>query len=212
MHAVHRPSVRCPECGAESPLRSPAAVVVVCDYCRATLYWNADAIESAGRQSQLTEGFTRLYRGATGWLRGERMEVLGRARYRHRSGLWDEWFVALGPRRTAWVTEDDHELAIQEPLQGIDLSWVAQLAPGERMSVHGVLFEIDEVGETVCEGIEGQLPKYVLAGQRYRYADASSVDGRLTLGVELDRSPASAFIGHWLAHEDVRLDDEGEEW
>lgn len=212
MHASNVPSVRCPECGAEIALRSPSAILVVCSYCRAAVYWNQQTVLSAGRQSALIEGFTRLYLGATGSVRGERMEVLGRARYRHASGLWDEWFVALGPHRSGWITEDDHELAIQHALEGLDLSSSAQLSPGQPLTVQGILFEVDEIGETECVGIEGALPKHVLTGQRYRYLDASSVDGRYALGLELDRHPPTVFLGQWLAHDDVRLDDEGDAW
>jgi hypothetical protein len=75
-----------------------------------------------------------------------------------------------------------------------------------------VTYEVDEVGETVCAGIEGELPKHVHTGDRYRYVDASSLDGRFTLGIELDENPPSAFLGRWVAHHDIRLDDEGEWW
>jgi hypothetical protein len=205
------PSVRCPECGAPLPIRSPASILVVCEYCRAAVYWNEEAVLSAGKQSVLPEGFTRLYRGAQGSLSGERFEVLGRARYEFRSGVWDEWYVALGPQRNGWITEDDHELAVQHPVDATYLGDLAGYAPGQRFDAHGMKFEVDEVGETVCVGIEGELPKFVTSGERYRYLDASTLDGHTVLGLELGEKP-SAYLGRWLAHEDVRLDDEGDAW
>jgi hypothetical protein len=207
-----QPTVRCPECGAQIEIRSPAAVLVVCSYCRAAVHWNAQAVESAGKQSALAEGFTRLYRGALGWALGQRFEVVGRVRYSHRSGVWDEWFVNLEGHRTAWITEDDHELALQDPLTGVDLSFVRSLRAGQRFRALDTEFEVDEAGETVCVGIDGELPKTVVSGQRYRYVDATSLDGTRALGVELDQEPPTAFVGRWLAHDDLRLDDEGEQW
>ena len=43
-------------------------------------------------------------------------------------------------------------------------------------------------------------------------ADASTPDGRFTLGLEFDDSPPSAYVGRWLDHQQLQLDDEGDEW
>jgi len=209
--AANRPEVACPHCGAPLPIRSPAAVLVICEYCQTAVYWDADAIHAAGQQAALTEGFTRLYRGATGAIEGEALEVLGRIRYRSDRGFWDEWFVRIGDE-TAWLTEDDHELALQSPRDPDALGDVLGLGPGDRFELPEGTFEVDEVGEAETVGVEGQLPQKILTGERYRFLDASSLDGRHALGVELDDDPPTAFLGRWLDHGAVSLDDEGEDW
>lgn len=206
------PSVRCPMCGADLPIRSPATVLVVCAYCSSVAYVQADVATSAGVASSLVEGFTRLYRGAVGVLGGERFEVVGRARFAHLRGFWDEWFVAVLPNRTAWVTEDDHELAVQTPASAHDFGFATSLRPGQRFDFQGRTFEVDEVGEAECVGIEGELPVGLRPGARFRYVDATTLDGGAALGIELDGERSGVYLGRFLEHEDVRLDDEGDAW
>jgi hypothetical protein len=59
------------------------------------------------------EGFTRLFRGATGRLEKRPFVVMGRVRYSFGSGFWDEWFLEFGDGTIGWLTEDNHELALQ---------------------------------------------------------------------------------------------------
>ncbi|MFK7987729.1 MAG: DUF4178 domain-containing protein [Sandaracinaceae bacterium] len=192
-------------------MRSPAAVLAVCEHCQTAVHWQPNGAAAAGTQASLSEGFTRLYRGATGQLDGERLEVLGRVRYRTEQAFWDEWFVRLG-ETDAWVTEDDHALSLQVPADLGALPPLVGLTAGTRFSVDGKAFEVDEVGEATCVGISGELPAAILTGEVYRFIDASSLDGSMSLGVELDDEPPTAFLGRWLAHESVVLDDEGAEW
>lgn len=157
----------------------------------------------------LPEGFTRLYWGATGAIRGTRFEVLGRVRYGFGTGFWDEWYLLLDNGEYAWLSEDDHQLSLE---QRTNVGLTSALSVGSRVQVDGTEYTILEVGETVCLGIEGQVPADILPDERYRYADGGSGDGRLTIGIEYDDEPPSVFVGERIAHEDVVLDDEGENW
>ena len=49
-------------------------------------------------------------------------------------------------------------------------------------------------------------------GERYRYADGSSPNGRYTVGVEYDEDEAAVYSGVWLSDKDLVLDDEGLDW
>lgn len=159
----------------------------------------------------LPEGFTRLYRGATGTLRGTRFEVLGRVRYGFERGFWDEWYVRLEDGDTAWVTEDDHLLALETELAEAD-AIDPDLQIGQVITLAGVPYLILEVGQARCLGIEGQVPRGVLPDETYAYVDGASVDGKRTMGIERDDDPPTVFVGERLQHEDVVLDDEGEDW
>lgn len=211
-------TIACPNCGAPVQIQSPAAVLAVCVYCQTASYWDEQGIRAAGVQSRPIDGFTRLYLGATGTLGNdgapgsERFVVLGRVRQRYAGGIWDEWYIQMSSGQVHWLTEDDHELAIQQRYEGATPNRLRDLRPGERFDVGGVVFEVDEVGETVCEGIAGELPKHISTGERYPFLDASSIDGKRVLGAEFDADPPTLFIGEWLAHEAIRLDDEGEAW
>jgi len=186
--------------------------MVHCTYCRELFAWNQGSIQSAGKRAVLMEGFTRLYRGATGTVNQNRFEVLGRVRYDFGGGFWDEWFLNLSNGQSAWLTEDDHQLAWQTPIPWEQSFGGEGLQPGSQVQHQGVLYIVHEVGRAKCLGVEGTLPRALLPGEAYRYADASTPDGRFTLGLEFDDSPPSAYVGRWLDHQQLQLDDEGDEW
>jgi len=192
------------------PARNPGIRSQACEYCGTISLWDEAGHRDSGKKSMLPEGFTRLYRGATGTLRGRRFEVLGRVRYGYSRGMWDEWYIRLEDGSTSWLTEDDHELCVEDEVGPAMLP--DELEVGMVIPVADVPYLIREVGIASCLGIEGQVPRAILPDETYGYADGSSVDGTRTLGIEVDDVPPTFFVGHRLQHEDVVLDDEGEDW
>ena len=187
--------------------------MAVCAYCENAVIWDEEAIRSAGKQATLPEGFSRLYRGATGKLLDKRFHVLGRVRYSFGSGFWDEWYLELHDASTAWLSDDNHELALQSPLEApVEPFERYQPGRGLRLNLSQGSFVVQETGQASCLGVEGELPFVIQAGESYAYVDASSPDGRLSLGIEYDAETPSVFLGRWLRHASLELDDEGSEW
>ena len=119
----------CPTCGAAQQITNPGVVMAVCEYCENAIIWDEDAIRSAGKKATLSEGFTRLYRGASGTLLKKRFRVLGRVRYSFGGGFWDEWFVELSDGKSGWLSEDHHQLALETEVKGVVKPY-SQMRPG----------------------------------------------------------------------------------
>ncbi len=200
--------IPCPTCGAPLPARNPGIVMAVCEYCGAVSYWNEQGVSSTGKTSMLSEGFTRLYRGATGTLRGTRFRIEGRVRWGYGVGFWDEWYIVGEDGTRGWLAEDDHELALQTQRQAtVDTSGVAL---GATIPFEGGSFIVLEMGEAQCLGVEGNLPVPILPDETHSYFDATSPDGRFALGVEIDdEGEQEVYIGEWLGQDELALDDEG---
>jgi len=115
-------SISCPSCGAAHDLVNPGIIMFSCEYCGTAVYWDEEQIKSAGTQAVLPEGFSRLYRGATGSLQQKRFVVMGRVRYSFGHGFWDEWYLDCADGKTRWLTEDNHEFSWQGRIEahGID--------------------------------------------------------------------------------------------
>ena len=202
----------CPSCGAGLDLNNPGIVTLVCEYCGNAVYWDAEKVKNAGIQSILPEGFSRLYRGATGKLKNRRFLVTGRVRYSFGKGFWDEWFLEFGDGTIGWLTEDNHEFALEKRSTVKHLAPLDQLSPGVRLTIQDIPFVIEEVGQAECLGMEGDLPIAAQSGEKYTFADASSPDGKYSLGLEFDADPPAIYLGQWLKYEDIQMDDEGADW
>jgi hypothetical protein len=204
--------IRCPACGAGHDTYNPGIITIVCEYCGNAVYWDEKKIKNAGQQSILPEGFSRLYRGATGKLSKRRFLVTGRVRYSFGKGFWDEWFLEFEDGKIGWLSEDNHEFAFETRTNAPKIPPMSALSPGTRFSVRNIAFVIEEIGEAECLGMEGELPIVAQSGEKYGFADASSPDGRYTLGIEFDEKQPSIFFGKWLKYADLKLDNEGLAW
>jgi hypothetical protein len=209
---VTHPSVNCPNCGAPNPLVNPGVLMVACAYCRTAIYWDREKISAAGFRAVLPEGYSRLYLGATGSLGDRRLVVLGRARYSFARGFWDEWYLEMQDGSLRWLTEDNRELRLEQPVSGMVVPPAGQCAVGLRLPAGGVTFVLTEIGVASCVGIEGSLPKVLRPGEAYGYADGASPDGVHSLGIEYNANPPAIFCGDWLDPASLKLDDEGDDW
>ena len=205
--------IHCPSCGAGHMIHNPGLITVVCEYCGNAVYWDEEKIQDAGKQSVLPEGFSRLYRGASGSLFGKRFNVLGRVRYSFGKGFWDEWFLEFENGETGWLSEDNHEFSYEKTFPApAGIPPFAKISPGTKLTLNKKPYVIEEIGEAECLGVEGDLPLKLQTGEKYPFADGSTPDGKYTLGIEYDSEPPTLFVGRWIKSASLKLDDEGGEW
>lgn len=204
--------IQCPSCGAGHTVYNPGVMTIVCEYCGNAVYWDQEKIANAGTQSILPEGFSRLYRGATGALFNKRFRVLGRIRYSFGKGFWDEWFLEFENGSITWLTEDNHEFALEQRIAAPDVPPIDRLSPGTSLTVNTKAYVIEEVGQAECLGVEGDLPIQAQSGETYAFADGSTPDGNYTIGIEYDATPPTVFLGRWIKPVALKLDDDAGEW
>lgn len=218
----------CPACGGPHEVHNPGVMMFVCEFCENAVYFDQEKARAAGKQTVPPEGFSRLFRGASGAIGERRFVVLGRVRYSFGRGFWDEWYLEMEDGSIEWLTEDDHELALQQRVEGVTVSphesyqpgsWIRipkeHMPPGSEASMLPEIFgafTVEEVGEALCIGVEGDLPRVIESGETYRYVDASSPAGLYTLGIEYDDEPPSVYLGRWLKAAELSLDEEGIDW
>lgn len=208
MRATHD----CPSCGAPQPADNPGLVSFACPFCQSVFYVDEQKALAAGKKSLLTEGFSRLYRGAGGSFHEKRFLVRGRVRYRFTRGFWDEWYLEREDGSWIWLTEDQHAFCEQQEVELDPQLTSKRLAPGDRFAQRDQHFVVQEVGAAICIGLEGALPKKIELGETYTYVDATSLDGLYSLGLEYDAKTPTAFLGRWLRYNELTLDDEGADW
>lgn len=213
MQPLH--TLDCPSCGAAHNIYNPGITTVSCEYCGTTFYWDTEKIEDKGKHALLPEGFSRFYTGGEGTIQTRPFTILGRARYSFGKGFWDEWYIIYSDtNENAWLSEDNHEFSLETVKERVKLPEYEKLRPGVSLKLKESAppFIIDEVGEAECIGIEGSLPKEIAVGETYRFADGSTPDGTMTLGIEYDAEEPTLFTGVYLPYEEIRMQDEGADW
>ena len=206
-------TINCPSCGAEGRIDNPASVSYTCPYCDNIVLFDKEGLKLSGKSSRLSEGFSRLYRGATGAIDGKRFYILGRVRYSFGRGFWDEWLLDIGEDEPVWLTEDNYELSLQSPYDLANPPAINKLKVGKNISLRGLKFRIQESGKAKCIGIEGELPRSILPDEEYLYVDGSSLDGKYSFGIEFDDDLKPAcYIGTWLTQDKLVMDENDYGW
>ena len=207
--------ITCPSCGASNAIPNPAVVSIVCPYCDNISYIDKEGIRLSGKQSRLSEGFSRLFRGGSGSIKDKRFIVRGRVRYSFGRGFWDEWYIEWEDGNTGWITEDNHQFSLQTEVHIRQNQIESAQAVGRIITLRTTQYKITEVGMARCIGIEGALPSDITPDEEYRYIDGVSVDGSRTFGLEFDEGadqPPRAYIGEWVEHKDLMMEDNNYAW
>ncbi|NHZ35433.1 DUF4178 domain-containing protein [Massilia rubra] len=174
--------VSCPSCGAEVRFKSHAAVMAVCEFCRATLLKDADAVKNLGTMSSVLEDYSPIQVGTSGVAGGRHFTVVGRIQLRYARGLWNEWYVLYDDGSNAWLGDFSGLFtltsvrAVTLALPGFNAIGVAQTC-----QIDGERWLASEKRSGECIAGQGELPFRVGEGWRIRVADFRSGPRFLTL-------------------------------
>lgn len=197
-------NIQCPSCGAESKIWNPASISATCHYCDTVMLLVDQTWTNSGQQSRLSQGFSSCigvpcvkftivpfrYWVAFGILL---VVVFGTSGMFKRRRVID-----TGSQKT--TTSSLYSSGLIPPL---NCSSAISFSVGAQVTVLDIPCQVLEVGEAVCVGVEGELPRTILPNERYAYADGSSLDGQYTLGIEYDDDIPTVFWGKWLSPKDI---------
>jgi uncharacterized protein (DUF983 family) len=164
--------VSCPGCGAQVQFRSFASVVAVCEFCRATVMKDAEAVKDLGKMSSVLEDFTRIQIGTSGVLGGRNFSVVGRIQLRYSNGMWNEWFIMFDDTSTGWLGDSSglYTVTTQRPTDTA-LPSFDDISPGRQYAIDGQRYTASEKRIAQCIGGQGELPFQVGAGWQAKVAD-----------------------------------------
>jgi len=205
---------KCPSCGAANDVTNPGVVMRVCDYCKTAMYWDSESVVSAGGKSLDLPPSSRFKVGGTGKISGQRFRVLGRLSYAHESGTWSEWFAEMQDGKIKWITEDEGELFIEEPVAvSTAIPRFEDLQPGSIIPINDKTGVVEEIGQARCLGGEGQIPFKVQIGETYPYADGAGADGSFSFGLEYDAETGAPtlFVGTALLLKEAKAKSDARE-
>ena len=175
-------TVSCPSCGAPVEFKSHAAVMAVCEYCRASIIKDGDAVKDIGKLSAVLEDYSPIQIGTAGKFKGRGFTVVGRIQLRYDQGMWNEWYLLCDDASIAWLGAASGQYTITTerastgPLPSFD-----EVTPGLQYPIDGVAFTAADKREGECIGGQGELPFRVGDGWRIRAADLRRATQFVTL-------------------------------
>jgi uncharacterized protein DUF4178 len=154
---------------------SAQSLLAVCGYCHASLIRRDLDVEQIGTMAALLEDVTPLQLGAEGVWHATHFAVVGRVQVRWEDGRWNEWYCVFDDGRGGWLGEADGELSVSfETTVADPLPAWESLAPGVRVTLGGVAYEVTDRREAEVIAGEGELPFRVEAGYKTASADLRS--------------------------------------
>ncbi|WP_229425508.1 DUF4178 domain-containing protein [Massilia sp. Se16.2.3] len=184
-------NVACPSCGAPVQFRSHASVMAVCEYCRASVVKDADAVRDLGKMSEVLEDYSPIQVGTAGSHAGRAFTVVGRIQLRYRAGIWNEWYLLFDDGQAGWLGDASGQFMLTIPQPNGWTRWpaFAELRPGQNYLVGDARVTASDVREADCIGGQGELPFRVGAGWQARVADFRRERDFLTLDYSDGEAP-----------------------
>lgn len=199
-------SINCPQCGAPIEVTNPYSKIIVCQYCDTHSQMESGNAAVLGKFPKLADLPTYLFLGAEGTIKDKRFKAVGRMRYQHSSGYWDEWFLTLEDADQGWLTEDEGELSlykakkIKSALPDID-----EIQVGKKITINDMSVSVLEKGEAVVAGAQGELNFYVAPGSKMRYIEGVA-DGKL-VSLEITDNEIELFVGKELERKHIKIEN-----
>ena len=165
-------TVACPSCGAPLAFRSHASVMAVCEFCRATVVKDADAVRDLGKMSEVLEDYSPIQIGTAGNAGGRAFTVIGRIQLRYAGGIWNEWYLLFDDGGNGWLGDSSsrYVVTVERPL-GAPWPAFETIRPGREVALEQGRFIAAEKRVARCIGGQGELPFRVGEGWEARVAD-----------------------------------------
>lgn len=165
-------TVSCPSCGAPLTFKSHAAVMAVCEFCRATVLKDADSVKDIGKMSAVLEDYSPIQIGTSGVAGAREFSVIGRIQLRYEQGMWNEWYLLFGDGTTGWLGDSSGMLVLttQRSASGALPAFEA-IEVGKHYTIGAESLTASEKRRARCIGGQGELPFKVGAGYEAVVAD-----------------------------------------
>lgn len=147
--------------------------MAVCEYCRASVVKEADAVRDLGKMSEVLEDYSPIQVNAEGIHAGRRFTVVGRIQLRYADGFWNEWYLLFDDGEAGWLGDACGQFMLTLPQPNGWTRWprFADIRPGQSCLVGDGHFTVADRREADCIGGQGELPFRVGPGWKARVAD-----------------------------------------
>jgi hypothetical protein len=199
--------VTCPNCGYGFEGLRKSTRMFDCPSCGTTLFREADALAPIGAHGEMHETPMLIGIGDTVLVGPNKFDVLGHLRFDYGRGTWDEFWCENRSGRGAWISVDEGDVVLQEPMPegAVRRGLQGQLRLGAGIRIDDEVYEITELDSAACIAFRGQLPERVTLGETHSFVNATGPEGALISGEFWDEGEAW-FAGEWLDPFELRVE------
>ncbi len=193
-------SLTCPSCGNIIKQITANPQMVVCPACNTTSLLENGSMQDIGKSAILTEEPSIFQIYQTYRHRDWVFTPIGRVRYAYGDdeGYWDEWFVRGNNGKTAWVSVDEGEIAIESIVsKKMNLPAFDEIKVGGAIMINRQRMKIIEKNVCVCTGAQGELPFKVIPNETYNYIDLLGPK-RQSFTIEYQDTGIDCYKGVWI--------------
>ena len=188
----------CPVCGAPAPENLQFAKLLVCSYCKTSLFLEDAAVKDIGIKSAIVEQPSIFQLGQHYRYHSMSFEPYGRIQFDHGDGYWDEWGVMTDRGEGKWISVDEGDIAIESSVESIKpLPDCLSLRVHENIVINNQNLKVTEVDTSSCIAVEGQLPEIIFPGDEHHYAHLSGAKN-LLLTLECFGNKKALYKGIWI--------------
>lgn len=195
---MHSETINCPQCGNTLPLKFKHAKLTVCTHCDSTLFLADDAVKFAGKQSMLSDAPALLQLHENFTYKQRSFMPVGKIRYAHDIGYWEEWWVIDNAGKGFWVSIDEGDFAFEDPIT-LDkpAPTLNETQLGRHYNFLAQQWQVTEINTGICEGFIGELPELIKKGETVPFIHLSGKNREL-MTLEYVFNTVRAFKGQWV--------------
>jgi hypothetical protein len=195
----------CPNCGGLLPHRFRYSKIVVCSYCNSILYLQGAEATILGQQAALAHYPSLLVLGRRYRYRNLAFEPVGMARFSYPAGYWEEWWVITQAQEGRWISVDEGDFAIEEPVvPDTELPAPERLGIGAQVRLFQRNWTVTERDSGRLLGIRGELPEAMDPRRSFEYIHLSAPGSHLVTIELAPPAPPRVFRGTWMDPFEIR--------
>ncbi|NUB45296.1 DUF4178 domain-containing protein [Fertoebacter nigrum] len=195
----------CPKCGDSLGPQFARLKMMNCPSCGTSLFVQDDQMRLAGEQGVMHDVPLLFGLGDRVVIGGLTYHPVGHARYSYGRGTWDEFWTTSDTGAGRWISVDEGDVVVQEPLDGGMPAFSTPPALGSAFRCLDGHFTVTEAEEATCVALRGNFPDLLLIGEVHHFINATAADATLLSG-EFGPDGARWFLGEWVDPFDVRVD------
>jgi hypothetical protein len=202
---MSQPAGNCSSCGAPVQFRWSGAVQTACPYCHSILVRTDVDLKNVGKIADLPPDPSPISLLTEGTFKNRSFQVIGRLHYQWTGGSWNEWHLLFSDGASGWLSDAQLQYAVSFLDQpDTTLPQAGSQSPGNRLTFHGVEYQVSTITTAWYKGFEGELPFPFYDKRQMEFVDLRT-PGREFGTIDYSGDEPLLFLGEWVSFEELQL-------